>query len=84
MFKQSCDDNNESILEKTVNLTKYISDKDLFCEFYRAKLAKRLLSDKRINDNLEQTILSKIKHYCGSKSMKMESDPDCERGRCRM
>ena len=27
-FKQSCDDNNESILEKAVNLTKYISDKD--------------------------------------------------------
>ena len=28
VFKQSCDDNNESILEKAVNLTKYISDKD--------------------------------------------------------
>ena len=57
VFKQSCNDNNESILEKAVNLTKYISDKNLFCEFYRAKLAKRLLSNKRINDNLERTIL---------------------------
>ena len=28
VFKQSCDVNNESILEKVVNLTKYISDKD--------------------------------------------------------
>ena len=29
VLKQSCDDNNESILEKAVNLTKYINDKNL-------------------------------------------------------
>ena len=28
VFKQSCDENNESFLEKAMNLTKYISDKD--------------------------------------------------------
>ncbi|XP_042444738.1 cullin-1-like isoform X1 [Zingiber officinale] len=36
----------EQILEKAVNLLGYIYDKDLFVEFYRKKLARRLLFDK--------------------------------------
>ncbi|XP_061349101.1 cullin-1 isoform X3 [Gastrolobium bilobum] len=36
----------EETLEKVVKLLAYISDKDLFAEFYRKKLARRLLFDK--------------------------------------
>jgi hypothetical protein len=33
----------EETLEKVVKLLAYISDKDLFAEFYRKRLARRLL-----------------------------------------
>ncbi|KAI3698718.1 hypothetical protein L2E82_42477 [Cichorium intybus] len=57
---------NEAIkdtLEKVVKLLAYISDKDLFAEFYRKKLARRLLFDKSANDEHERSILTKLKHY---------------------
>ncbi|CAI0467384.1 unnamed protein product [Linum tenue] len=41
----------EETLEKVVKLLAYISDKDLFAEFYRKKLARRLLFDKSANDD---------------------------------
>ncbi|KAI4311176.1 hypothetical protein MLD38_036091 [Melastoma candidum] len=37
----------EETLEKVVKMLAYISDKDLFAEFYRKKLARRLLFDKQ-------------------------------------
>lgn len=33
----------EETLEKVVRLLAYVSDKDLFAEFYRKRLARRLL-----------------------------------------
>ena len=41
----------EETLEKVVRLLAYISDKDLFAEFYRKKLSRRLLFDKSANDD---------------------------------
>ncbi|CAI0466802.1 unnamed protein product [Linum tenue] len=41
----------EETLEKVVKVLAYISDKDLFAEFYRKKLARRLLFDKSANDD---------------------------------
>ncbi|CAI0379173.1 unnamed protein product [Linum tenue] len=40
----------EDILEKVVKLLAYISDKDLFAEFYRKKLARRLLFERSANE----------------------------------
>lgn len=37
----------EETLEKVVKLLAYISDKDLFAEFYRKRLARRLLQVRR-------------------------------------
>jgi hypothetical protein len=36
----------EETLDKVVRLLAYIADKDLFAEFYRKKLSRRLLFDK--------------------------------------
>ncbi|KAJ4831195.1 Cullin-1 [Turnera subulata] len=55
----------EDTLEKVVRLLAYISDKDLFAEFYRKKLARRLLFDKSGNDDHERSILTKLKQQCG-------------------
>ncbi|RZB48980.1 Cullin-1 isoform D [Glycine soja] len=63
----------EDTLEKVVKLLAYISDKDLFAEFYRKKLARRLLFDRSANDDHEKCILTKLKQQCGGQfTSKME------------
>lgn len=59
------DDHIEGILEKAANLLQYVSDRDLFAEFYRKKLASRLLHHKSANESHERAMLSKIKDQCG-------------------
>ncbi|XP_051129469.1 cullin-1-like [Andrographis paniculata] len=67
------DDAIEDTLEKVVKLLAYIGDKDLFAEFYRKKLARRLLFDKSANDEHERSILTKLKQQCGGQfTSKME------------
>lgn len=67
------DEATEETLEKVVKLLAYISDKDLFAEFYRKKLARRLLFDKSANDDHERSILLKLKQQCGGQfTSKME------------
>ncbi|KMZ58707.1 putative Cullin-1 [Zostera marina] len=67
------DEDVEDTLEKVVKLLAYICDKDLFAEFYRKKLARRLLFDKCANDDHERSILAKLKQQCGGQfTSKME------------
>ena len=60
------DEEIESTLEKVVRLLAYISDKDLFAEFFRKKLARRLLQEKSSSDEHERSILSRLKQQCGA------------------
>ncbi|CAK9175952.1 unnamed protein product [Ilex paraguariensis] len=63
----------EETLDKVVKLLAYISDKDLFAEFYRKKLSRRLLFDKSANEDHERLILTKLKQQCGGQfTSKME------------
>ncbi|CAH8250975.1 unnamed protein product [Arabidopsis lyrata] len=63
----------EITLEKVVKLLVYISDKDLFAEFYRKKQARRLLFDRSGNDEHERSILTKLKELLGGQfTSKME------------
>ena len=55
------DEEVETTLEKVVKLLAYISDKDLFAEFYRKKLSRRLMFDRSANDDHERSILTKLK-----------------------
>ncbi|TMW89544.1 hypothetical protein EJD97_017038 [Solanum chilense] len=67
------DDAIEETLEKVVKLLAYISDKDLFAEFYRKKLARRLLFNKSANVEHERSIITKLKQHCGGQfTSKME------------
>ncbi|KAF3976014.1 hypothetical protein CMV_000761 [Castanea mollissima] len=59
------DEDIEETLEKVVKLLAFIYDKDLFAEFYRKKLARRLLFDRGANEDHEKSILSKMKQQCG-------------------
>lgn len=67
------DDSIEDTFEKIVKLLAYISDKDLFQEFYRKKLAKRLLHDRSANEDYERSMLARLKQQCGAQfTSKME------------
>ncbi|KAK6779361.1 hypothetical protein RDI58_021545 [Solanum bulbocastanum] len=67
------DDAIEETLDKVVKLLSYINDKDLFAEFCRKKLSRRLLFDKSANDEHERLIITKLKQQCGGQfTSKME------------
>ena len=67
------DQETEEILEKAVQLFAYLQDKDLFAEIYRNQLAKRLLSNRSESDDMERTMIGKLKMRCGAQfTSKME------------
>ncbi|WZZ19890.1 hypothetical protein YC2023_121277 [Brassica napus] len=75
LFKKSgkSDEGIEAEIDNVVKLLDYISDKDLFAEFYRKKLARRLLFDRKVNDEHERSMLTKLKgQHGGQFTSKME------------
>lgn len=56
----------EMELEKLVKLFTYLSEKDVFQEFCRKQLAKRLLLDRSHSDDAERQLIGKLKQSCGS------------------
>lgn len=55
----------ESQLEKLVKLFTYLSEKDVFQEFCRKQLAKRLLLEKSHSDDAERFLIGKLKQGVG-------------------
>ena len=53
-------------LEKFVNLFSYLTEKDLYQEFCRKQLSKRLLLDRSHSDDAERSLISKLKQRCGT------------------
>jgi cullin 1 len=60
------EDKLEDVLERIVRLFGYISDKDMFQEFYRRQLSKRLLVASRSNHDAERSLIAKLKMRCGA------------------
>lgn len=56
----------EEKLEKVVRLFGYLSDKDIFAEFYKKQLAKRLLLARSSSDDAERSMIGKLKLRCGA------------------
>jgi len=56
----------EEKLEKVVRLFSYLSDKDIFAEFYRKQLCKRLLLARSSSDDAERSMIAKLKLRCGA------------------
>lgn len=62
----------ETSLEAVVSIFDYLADQDLFAEFYREKLARRLLEGKSVLDD-EKRVVSSLKLRCGAQfTHKME------------
>lgn len=56
----------DTVLEKTVSLFRYISDKDIFERYYKNHLAKRLLNGRSVSDDAERGMIAKLKVEVGS------------------
>lgn len=67
------DEELDVVLDKVVRLLAYVSEKDLFSEFYRKKLARRLLSSTSASEDAEKGVLTRLKQQCGAQfTSKME------------
>ena len=55
----------EESLDRIVQLLSYLTDKDLFPEIYRNRLAKRLLNQRSTSDDSEKLMIAKLKMQCG-------------------
>mmetsp|Transcript_33794 Transcript_33794/g.76419 ORF Transcript_33794/g.76419 Transcript_33794/m.76419 type:complete len:630 (-) Transcript_33794:160-2049(-) len=52
-------------LEKVVVIFRYLQDKDVFENFYKQYLAKRLLGGKSLSEDSERSMIAKLKTECG-------------------
>ncbi|KAF5180491.1 Cullin-3b [Thalictrum thalictroides] len=55
----------EVILDKVMMLFRYLQEKDVFEKYYKQHLAKRLLSGKSISEDVERSMIVKLKTECG-------------------
>ena len=49
------------ILDKTITVFRFISDKDIFETHYKKHLSKRLLFNRSVSDDAERGMLAKLK-----------------------
>ena len=62
---QKTDAEVDAILDKTITVFRYLTDKDVFERYYKGHLAKRLLLGRSVSDDAERGMLAKLKVECG-------------------
>ncbi|OQR97765.1 transmembrane protein, partial [Thraustotheca clavata] len=63
--KSRYDNDLELQVDKVIGLFRFLSDKDVFEDFYKRLLSKRLLNAKGSSDEAEKMVISKLKAECG-------------------
>ena len=53
------------VLDKTITVFRFLTDKDVFERYYKSHLAKRLLHGRSVSDDAERGMLAKLKVECG-------------------
>ncbi|KAI8904367.1 Cullin [Gorgonomyces haynaldii] len=68
----------EDLCIKTIDLFKFIEDKDIFQKFYSRFLAKRLIHGNSVSNDIELSVITHMKSICGyeytSKLQRMYTD----------
>ncbi|KAG8790308.1 Cullin-3, partial [Serendipita sp. 398] len=64
-LKGKTDDEIEQVLDKTITLFRFLTDKDTFERYYKTHLARRLLFNRSVSDDAERGMLAKLKVECG-------------------
>ncbi|CAN0573976.1 unnamed protein product, partial [Ectocarpus sp. 12 AP-2014] len=59
------EDQAEAMLEKVIVIFRYLQDKDVFENFYKTHLSKRLLGGRSVSDEMEKNMIVKLKNECG-------------------
>lgn len=55
----------DASLEQVVTVFRFLQDKDVFENFYKQHLARRLLTGRSVSDEAERSMISKLKSECG-------------------
>merc|ERR1719495_1982913 len=63
--KMYSDSEIEQVLEKCMALFRFLQDKDIFERYYKQHLSRRLLNNKSVSDDLEKSMIAKLKNECG-------------------
>eukprot|EP00981_Chlorochromonas_danica_P005296 scaffold1058_cov155-Ochromonas_danica.AAC.41 len=81
---QICEEDMESKIDQALTIFRYLSNKDIFEQFYQKKMAKRLLANKSSSDEIEKSVIARLKAECGyqftSKLESMLIDNDTSKG----
>ncbi|KAI3604461.1 ubiquitin ligase scf complex subunit cullin [Moniliophthora roreri] len=64
-LKGKTDADVDIVLEKTITVFRYLTEKDVFERYYKSHLAKRLLLGRSVSDDAERGMLAKLKIECG-------------------
>ena len=51
----------EQALDKALALFRFLADRDIFENYYKQHLAKRLLGQRSVSDDAERTMITKLK-----------------------
>lgn len=54
------------VLNKTVSLFRFLTERDRFEKYYNSHLAKRLISSRSVSDDAERNMLAKFKIEAGA------------------
>lgn len=70
---QKSDAEVDIVLDKTIIVFRFITEKDVFERYYKSHLSKRLLTGRSVSDDAERGMLAKLKVECGVQfTQKME------------
>jgi cullin 3 len=53
------------VLDKTITVFRFLTDKDVFERYYKTHLSKRLLHGRSVSDEAERGMLARLKIECG-------------------
>lgn len=62
---QKTDTEIATVLDKTITVFRYVTEKDVFERYYKGHLAKRLLQSRSVSDDAEREMLGRLKVECG-------------------
>lgn len=54
-----------AVLDKTITVFRYVTEKDVFERYYKGHLSKRLLQSRSVSEDTEREMLSRLKVECG-------------------
>jgi cullin 3 len=63
--QQKTDTEIASVLDKTITIFRYVTEKDVFERYYKGHLSKRLLQSRSVSEDAEREMLSRLKVESG-------------------